>query len=140
MSAGAAHAFGLGQLGANFGSLGHLGGAQGPQLILSNSTVLDTAISGTTIGSFLVLGGVGSYTYTLTSNPGSLFSISGSSLQSAGALTAGSDPIIVKADNGAGSAITKPLIITVLHATGHELLAVAGIPILAQNNTPILVQ
>lgn len=85
----------------------------GAQLRLSNTTIPDTSSVGTVVGTFSVVGGKGSYTYTLTSNPGGLFSISGNQLQVAAALTAGSDPITVQANNGAGSVITQPFTIIV---------------------------
>lgn len=85
----------------------------GPIIILSSATIAHTATIGTTIGTLLVINGTGSYTFTLTSNPGTLFAISGANLNVAAALTAGSDPISIKADNGAGSTVTLPLSITV---------------------------
>lgn len=97
--------------------LGPLGGAHGPVLNLSASTIADTASVGDVIGTLSVSGGTGTYTYTFTSNPGTLFSITGSSLKVAAALTAGSDPITIKADNGAGSVITRAFLITVTHAS-----------------------
>lgn len=83
------------------------------QIQLSASTVSNTATAGTVIGTLSVLNGSGSYTFSLSSNPGSLFSISGSSLQVAAALTVGSDAITIKADNGAGSVLSAPFLITV---------------------------
>lgn len=82
-------------------------------ITLSASTIPATATIGTTIGTLAVVGGIGVYTFTLTSNPGGLFSISGTALQVGAALTQGSDPITIKADNGAGSVITQPFLITV---------------------------
>jgi len=94
------------------------GGKGGPQLLLSASTIADTASVGDVIGTLSVSGGTGSYTYTFTSNPGTLFSISTASLEVAAALTAGSDPITIKADNGAGSVVSRAFLITVTHASG----------------------
>lgn len=91
-------------------------GRKAPLINLSASTVADTATVGTTIGVLSVLGGTGSYTFTLTSNPGTLFAISGSNLNVAASLTQGSDAISIKADNGAGSVVTQPFLITVTHA------------------------
>jgi hypothetical protein len=88
-----------------------LGG--GARISLSNSTVASTASIGTVIGTLSVAHGIGSYTFTLTSNPGSLFSISGSSLKVAASLSPGSDPITVQASNGAGSVVSQPFTITV---------------------------
>ena len=89
----------------------------GSQFIqLSASTVVSNAAIGTTIGTLSVFNGSGTYTYTLTSNPGSLFSISGSSLQVAASLSPGSDPITVHADNGAGSVLNATFLITVFNS------------------------
>lgn len=101
-----------------------LGSKVKPVIALSNATVASTATVGTTIGSLSVVNGIGSYTFTLTSNPGTLFSISGSSLQVAAALTAGSDPITIHADNGAGGVITQPFTITVSSPGGGSVLLV----------------
>jgi hypothetical protein len=94
-----------------FGRLGSLG--QGAIITLSNTTIASTATVGTTIGTLAVVGGTGVYTFTFTSNPGTLFAISGANLNVAAALTAGSDPITIQANNGAGGVITQPFTITV---------------------------
>src|ERR1035437_2998601 len=104
----------LGSLGRRFGHLGVRGASI--QLNLSAATVADTASIGATIGTLSVTGGTGSYTYMFTSNPGTLFSITTNSLLVAASLTAGSDPITIKADNGAGSVVSRALLITVTHA------------------------
>lgn len=93
-----------------------MGGVLHPILSLSNATVASTATVGTVIGALSVANGKGSYTYSLTSNPGTLFSIVGSSLEVAAALSVGSDPIIVQANNGAGSIVTQPFTIVVTGA------------------------
>lgn len=87
------------------------------QIQLSAATVQSTATVGTTIGTLSVLNGSGGYTYTFASggNPGTLFSISGSSLQVAAALSIGSDPIMIHADNGAGSVLNMAFLITVIN-------------------------
>lgn len=87
------------------------------QIQLSAATVSSSASIGTTIGTLSVLNGSGTYTFTLTSNPGGLFSISGTSLQVAAALSVGSDPITVHADNGAGSVLNMAFLITVLNGS-----------------------
>lgn len=102
-------------------------GRGGPAIALSASTVLDSASVGTTIGTLSVLGGTGSYTFTLTSNPGSLFSITGTALKVAASLTAGSDAITIRADNGAGGVVTQPFLITVTASGGGG--GVTGSPI-----------
>lgn len=88
-------------------------GASGPALGLSASTIADTAAIGDVIGNLAVSGGTGTYTYSFQSNPGTLFSITSSSLKVAAALTAGSYAITIRADNGAGSVIDQPFLITV---------------------------
>jgi hypothetical protein len=111
----------FGQLGAGFGRLGTVAG--GARISLSSSTISVSATVGTVIGTLSVIGGTGAYTFTLTSNPGSLFSISGSSLQVAAALSAGSDAISINANNGVGSSITQPFLITVTPTGGPVALA-----------------
>ena len=85
-----------------------------PLIQLSNATVASSASIGTTVGTLSVLRGTGTYTYALTSNPGGLYSIAGSALQVAAALSAGSDPITIRATpSGSGATITQPFTITV---------------------------
>lgn len=80
-------------------------GAGGITIVTSPSSlsIADTASVGDVVGTIAVLGGTGSYTFTLTSNPGGLFSITGNQLKVAASLSAGTDPITIHADNGAGS-------------------------------------
>lgn len=92
------------------------------QLRLSASTVVDTAVVDSTVGALSVAGGSGSYTYTLTSDPSGLFSISVADLKTAAALTAGSYSITVQADNGVDTPISRVFLITVTSsasATSH---------------------
>lgn len=86
-------------------------------LNLSASATTDGASVGDVIGTLSVSNPVGSYTYSLTSNPGSLFSIAGNQLKVATTLTAGLDPITISANNGAGSVISASFTIAV-SATG----------------------
>lgn len=125
-----AFSFGLGQLGAHFGGMGAEGGGSAI-ITLSNSTIASTATIGTAVGTLNVIGGTGVYTFTFISNPGTLFAISGSNLNVAAALTAGSDPITIRADNGAGSVITQPFTITVTSPVVNAAL-------LADNSSPAL--
>lgn len=108
----------FGRMGARggFGRLGIVGGARGPHIVLSSATIASTASIGTTIGTLSVQGGSGTYTFTLVSNPGALFAISGSSLNVAAALSPGSDPITINANNGAGSNFNTSFLITVTGA------------------------
>ena len=88
-------------------------------LNLSGATIASTAATSTLIGNFSVSNGTGVYTYTFTSNPSNLFAINGTALSNAiYPLTAGSDPITVKADNGAGSVVSSPFLITVIASAG----------------------
>lgn len=92
---------------------GPIGKASGG-IRLSASVISDAVSSGTTVGTLSVIRGTGTYVYTLTSNPGSKFAISGSSLNTAASLTAGSYPITIHADNGSGSTFDLPVSITAL--------------------------
>jgi hypothetical protein len=111
----------FGKMGARggFGSLGLLGGA-GIALNLSASTFPANSALNTVIGTLSVKGGTGSYTYTFTSNPGVLFNISTNQLRvTSTTIAAGSYPVTIKADNGAGSTVTKSFLLT---ATGGVAL------------------
>ena len=88
-----------------------LGGAR--TVNLSSATILDNAAIGTTIGTLSVQNGIGTYTFTLTSNPGVLFSITGNALKVAAALSVGSKPITIQANNGAGSIVSRAFLINV---------------------------
>lgn len=87
------------------------------QIQLSAATVLSSASVGALVGVLSVLNGTGSYTFTLTSNPGGLFAVSGANLNVGAALSPGSDAITVHADNGAGSVLNAALLITVLNGS-----------------------
>ena len=84
-----------------------------PTVILSNALVAKSASVGFTIGTLSISGGSGSYSYALTSNPGSLFAISGSNLNVAAALTGGTVTISVQATGGSPSPVTQNFTITV---------------------------
>lgn len=87
----------------------------GITLNLSGSTIASTAATGTVIGNFSVVNGTGVYTFSLTSNPGNLFNVVGTSLvSSTSPLTPGLDPITARGDNGAGSVVSAPFLVTVL--------------------------
>ncbi len=108
----------LGALGKGFGKLG-TGGKSGPVLNLSNSSFPENSALNTVIGTLSVSGGTGSYTYTFTSNPGTLFNISGSSLRvTSTTIAAGSYPVTIQADNGAGSVVTKSFLLTATAVSG----------------------
>ena len=90
------------------------GGAGGGLILLSNATVTEGSSVGTVVGDFSVVGGsTRAYTFTLTSNPGGLFSVGGSTLAVAAALTAGTDPITVRASDTGISVINGAFNITI---------------------------
>lgn len=93
-------------------------GGAGGVILLSNATVTDASSVGTVVGDFSVVGGsTRAYTFTLTSNPGGLFSVGGSTLAVAAALTAGNDPITVRASDTGVSVINGAFNITVTSAS-----------------------
>lgn len=113
----------LGALGRGFGRLG--GGGKTISLNLSNASYPAGSALNTVIGTLSVSGGTGTYTFTFTSNPGTLFNISTASLRdNTGTITAGSYPITIQADNGAGSVVTKAFLITATAAGGTNFTAV----------------
>src|SRR4029077_615675 len=88
----------------------------GAVILVTNTTVLESATIGTTVGTLSVAGGTGTYTFTLTSNPGSLFATAGTNgvnLNVAAALTAGIKPITVQAAGGVPTPISRTINITV---------------------------
>ena len=94
-------------------------GSNGPTLNLSASTFPENSALNTVIGVLSVTGGTGTYTYTFTSNPGTLFNISGSNLRvTSTTIAAGSYPVTIRADNGAGSVIDKAFLLTATAVVG----------------------
>lgn len=77
--------------------------------------VNDTASVGTAIGTISVSNAIGTYTFSLTTNPGGKYQIIGNQLQVAAPLTAGTDTIVIHADNGMGSTADLTVPITVRH-------------------------
>jgi hypothetical protein len=91
-------------------------GAAVPTILLSSSTVPESATIGTVVGALSVILGSGSYTFTLTDDAGGLFAVDGDDLEVAGALdyeTASSHSITVEADNGVDPVLTRSFTITV---------------------------
>lgn len=88
-----------------------------PVLNLTGLSIASTAATGTLIGTFSVTNpAAGTYTFSLTSNPGSLFTVVGSTLVNAvSPLTPGSDPITAQAANGPSIA-TSAFTVTVTGA------------------------
>lgn len=103
-----------------------LGSAGAPQIRLSNATIPDTTASGSTVGILSVSGATGTPTFTLSSNPGALFSITGTALKTAAILSAGSYPITVHVTGMTPSPPDRAVVIFVTHASSfvptYELL------------------
>lgn len=100
------------------GSVSAISNSLGPvvaaaTIALSNSYVAKGAAIGSTVGILSVTNGSGTYTYTLTSNPGSLYSISGSNLNVAGPIVSGSVTIRVNAAGGSPVPAQANFLITV---------------------------
>jgi hypothetical protein len=114
----------LGAMGARggFGSAGVLGAASGPTLNLSASSFPENSALNTVIGTLSVSNGSGSYTYSLTSNPGTLFNISGSDLRvTSTTIAAGSYPVTIEADNGVDTPISRAFLLTATAVSVEEL-------------------
>ena len=117
---------GLGRGGRSISKLGAAGN-NGPLVLLSNTSIPDTTASGSTVGTLSASNG-GTYTYSLVSNPGALFSILGTALKTAASLTAGSYPITVRA-TGSPAVPDRSFLITVTStasAAGPMDFSVAG--------------
>ena len=105
----------------------------GAVVLLSNTTVLDNATIGTTIGTLSVAGGTGTYTFTLLSNPGGLFATAGTNgvnLNVAAALPAGIQPITVRAAGGVPTPVDRVFNITV-----QGRLPAGGVPTISGSIT-----
>jgi hypothetical protein len=81
-------------------------------LVLSSTVIADTASIGTVVGNLSVTRGKDNFIFTVTSDPGPLFIIAGSSLEVAAALTAGFYAIAIQANNGV-NIISQSFLITV---------------------------
>ena len=79
--------------------------ADDQKLTLGDNRIAAAAANGTAIGQMNVRNGEGTYTFTLSTNPGSLFQVDGAILEKAGALSAGSYTIGITADNGVDTPI-----------------------------------
>jgi len=98
----------FGKLGAGFGRAGVVGGTKTTAGIrLSASSFVESSAQGTAIGSLSVVGGTGTYTFTLTDSASSKAQVAGTNgvnLQAgSAAASVGAFDITVHADNGAGS-------------------------------------
>ncbi len=92
-----------------------------PRILLSSSTIGENASVGDLVGTFSVINGSGSYTYSLTDDAGGMFALDGvddTLLEVAGALSVGSESITVEADNGVDAPISRAFLITVTAVGG----------------------
>lgn len=86
------------------------------RILLSDSTISEAASVGDLVGTFSVINGSGSYTYSLTDDAGGLFAVDGvdtSLLEVADTLADGTDTITVEADNGVDPPISRTFTITI---------------------------
>jgi hypothetical protein len=109
----------FGKLGSGYGRLGVLGGGSNRGIRLSASTFSANSAQNTAIGTLSIIGGTGTYTFTLTDSHTNAVQVAGTNgvnLQvGSAASSAGSFSITVHADNGSGSTFDKVFLIT---ATG----------------------
>ena len=75
-------------------------------------TIPSDATIGTPVGTINVVGGDGTYTYSLT-DPSGQFTILGNQIVVASALTPGTYSVLVRANNGAGDTPSQVITITV---------------------------
>lgn len=92
---------------------------------LSGASFLAGAAQGTAIGTLSVVGGTGTYTFTLTDSHSNAVQVAGTNgvnLQvGASASSAGSFSITVHADNGAGSTFDHTFLITATPTAGNHV-------------------
>lgn len=106
-------------------------GGRGRGIVLSGATFLAGAAQATAIGTLSVIGGVGTYTFTLTDSHSNAVQVAGTNgvnLQVGSASSsAASFSITVHADNGAGSTFDRTFLIT---ATSAALTVGSFFPII----------
>lgn len=97
------------------------GSGKVPVIILSGFSLPENSAQGTAVGNLSVLFGSGTYTFTLTDSAGSRFQVAGTNgvnLQggatSSNAEAAPSYNVTIRADNGAGSIITRTVAIAIV--------------------------
>lgn len=106
-------------------------GASGPRIAITASSILESAVSGSTVGVLSVVGGEGTYTFTKTADPDAKFAVSGSNLNTAAALdfeTAQAHSVTVQADNGVDAPITRTFTISVLNVFEAADLNALSVP------------
>jgi len=107
---------GFGKLGAGAFGRGGVVGGKSAGIRLSGSSFTANAAQNTAIGTLSVVGGTGTYTFTLTDSHSSAVQVAGTNgvnLQvGSAASSAGSFNITVHASNGAGSTFDRTFLIT----------------------------
>src|SRR6185312_16841118 len=111
----------FGKQGAGFSREGFLGGSN-KGIRLSASTFTAGAAQGTAIGTLSVVGGTGTYTFTLTDSHSSAVQVAGTNGVNLQVGSASSSPgafnITVHADNGAGSTFDHSFLVTAVGVGG----------------------
>lgn len=90
--------------------------ASGGIIVLSNNSIDEDASNGDPIGTLSVSGGRGTYTFTVTADPDSVFTIDSDDLEKDGSLdyeTAASHLVTIQADNGIDDPIVQTFTIYV---------------------------
>lgn len=122
----------------NFSSIGTF--VSGAAITLSANSIAENAANGTSIGTLSVVGGSGSYTFTIIDDPDNLFDISGGSAVKDGTLdyeTAISHQVTIGADNGVDDPIQRTFTIYVTDVDDTAPLISSLSP--ADNATQIVV-
>ena len=102
------------------------GGAGAAFITITNLDIPEDAAIGTTIGVFSVVGGTGTYTFTLLSDPDNKLDVSGTNgvnLITTAALNFETDtthPFVVQADNGVDTPLTRALDVNVTDVSEFE--------------------
>jgi len=90
----------------------------GAVILLSNAAITDGSSVGTKVGTFSVSGGsTRAYTFTLTNTAGGKYTVGGSTLEVAAALSVGFDLITARASDTGTSVVTGSFTITVTSST-----------------------
>ena len=76
-------------------------------------TIPSTTTVGTVVTTFSVVGGAGTYTYSIVSDPLGYFTIVGNQLQVNTALSAGTDNLVIQATGSPGDILTLPLTVMI---------------------------
>ena len=93
-----------------------LQGVGGSTIVLSATSIAESATSGSVVGTLSVTGGSGSYTFSITADPDNKFAIDGINLETDAALdheTATLHSVTIEADNGVDTPISRTFTITV---------------------------